>query len=100
MFLISWILGTIFLWFLCGALKRVRVDDHFIYVSNYLREVSIPLSLIDDVTENRWINIRPVTVYFRAKTAFGNHIVFMPKSQFAFWRSHPVVEELKNLARR
>jgi hypothetical protein len=99
-FLFAWIAGFAFLYWTCIRLKEVSVDDNFLYVSNYLKEVSIPLSEIDDVTENVWINIHPVTIHLNSPSEFGDKIIFMPTVRFfAFFSSHPVVNELKKLAR-
>src|SRR5215813_7967384 len=53
-FLLLWVVGIVFIGWDCIRLKEVSVDDSFLYVSNYLKEVSIPLSEIYDVTENFW----------------------------------------------
>jgi hypothetical protein len=58
----------------------------------------VPINFIESVTENRWINVHPVTVHFRGDTEFGRTITFMPKSRLMFfWSSHPVVGELKRM---
>jgi len=99
LFLIAWIAGSAFILWVCAGLKRVRIDATNLYISNYLWEISVPLASISAVTENRWINIHPVTVHFRDTTQFGPKITFMPTIRiFAFWSSHPVVTELKQLA--
>jgi hypothetical protein len=99
-FLVIWIVGTAFILWGCSGLKRVRIDKNRLYVSNYIREIHVPLSDVRDVTEVRWINIHPVTVYFRDTTEFGDKIKFMPKVRFLLsWSSHPIVGELKSLAR-
>ena len=99
-FLFVWVAGSAFIYWSCMRLKEVSVDDDFLYVSNYLKEVSIPLSEIYDVTENLWLNIHPVTIHLKSPSEFGDKIVFMPKTRaFAFFSSHPVVKELKELAR-
>ena len=98
-FAAAWVLGTVSLVWLCAPLKRVRADDRALYVSNYLKEISVPVGLIDRVTENRWINIHPVTIHLSADTEFGRKIVFMPKARMALvWRRHPVVGEIERLA--
>lgn len=96
-FLIAWIVGTLFALLGPARLKRVRVDATNLYVSNYLRESTIPLGEIVDVTENSLLNYHPVRVYFRHPTSFGTTIVFMPKMRL-FWWSHPIVAELKELS--
>jgi hypothetical protein len=99
-FLVAWIVGTVFILLSTARLKRVRIDAHNIYVSNYVSEVAIPIANICDVTENRWLNWHPVTVHFREATRFGRSIVFMPRIRwFGLWRSHPVVAELRELSR-
>jgi len=99
-FLIGWVFGCAFIYWSCIRLKEVSVDDNFLYVSNYLKEISIPLSKIYDVTENVWLNSHPVTIHLTSPSEFGEKIVFMPKIRFfAFFSSHPVVNELKELAR-
>jgi hypothetical protein len=82
------------------ALKRVAIDGDSILISNYSREVRLPLSAIIDVRENRWIKLHPVTIVFDRETPWGSNIKFMPRLRwFAFsWMSHPVVTELRDRA--
>ena len=98
-FLVALGFGSLFIWWSCVRLKRVRVDRQSFYVSNYLKEIALPLTIIERVSENRWINIRPVTLYFRRATEFGHEIVFMPKTRMTMviWRPHPVVDEIKRM---
>ena len=99
-FLGVWIIGSAFILWGCAGLKRVRVDERQLFVSNYLREISIPFSAVRDVRQNRWLNTRPITIYFRHVTEFGDRATFVPKWHIAirFWRVDPVVDELKQLA--
>jgi hypothetical protein len=98
-FLFVWIAGSAFLLWDARRLKFVSVDDDFLYASNYLREIAIPWAEIRDVTESVWINTHPVTIHLKSPSEFGDKIVFMPKTRFSFFSSHPVVKELKQLAR-
>lgn len=99
-FLFGWLAGCAFIYWNSVRLKEVSVDEDFLYVSNYLKEVVIPLSEIEDVTENVWVNIHPVTIRLKSPSEFGDKIVFMPTARyFAFFSSHPVVAELKELAK-
>ena len=98
-FLGMWIAGSAFILWACVGLKRVRVDERQLFVSNYLREICIPFSAVRDVRQNLWLNIRPITIYFRYVTEFGDQVTFMPKRRaIRFWRVDPVVDELKQLA--
>ncbi|CAN5384329.1 hypothetical protein BH10ACI1_BH10ACI1_15520 [soil metagenome] len=78
--------------------KAVSVDDKFLYVSNYLKEIAVPLSDIRDVTESR-LRGHPVTIHLKTRLEFGEKITFLPKIRpFTFSKSHPIVAELKELA--
>lgn len=91
--------GAAFIYWGCIRLKRVQVDDAMLYVSNYRDEIAVPLRNIVEVTENRWINIHPVTIHFSSETSFGSSVVFMPTVRWCgFWSSHPIVAELESLA--
>ncbi len=75
--------------------KRVRMALDSLHISNYLKEIQVPLSGITEVTERRWLGPRTVTVRFREPTAFGAKIRFRPTLLPMFWREHPVVAELR-----
>jgi hypothetical protein len=93
--------GALVLYWFCIRLKRVDVDEHWLYVSNFTREIRIPLADIEEVTENRWVSSRPVTVQFRRENEFGSEIIFMPRTRWwKFWRAHPVVGELEAASRQ
>jgi len=101
LFLLITIFGAVFIWWTSMRLKRVRMDDQALYISNYVKEIVVPLSNVAEVGENRWINIHPVTVRFHSQTEFGSEITFMPKVRlFAFWSSHPVVAQIRKAADR
>ena len=97
-FLAVWAVGSLSIRWSSVRLKRVRVDGKTFYVSNYRKEIALPLGSVERVSENRWINIHPVTLYLRRPTDFGSKIMFMPKMKmFLLWRSHPVVAEIKHM---
>ena len=101
LFLVFTLFGIASAWWFNALFKRVRMDDRSLYISNYFKEVVVPLANVAEVTENRWTNIHPVTVRFHSDTPFGSRITFMPKFRwFDFWSSHPVVEEIRAAARR
>jgi hypothetical protein len=99
LFLLFWVIGSGFIGSVAMRIKRVRVDAAELHVSNYFKEISVPFAQIEKVTEIRWINWHPVTLKFRAATAFGSSVTFLPKMRpFGFWSTHPVVAELNRLA--
>jgi hypothetical protein len=99
-FLFIWIAGSVFICWGSVRFKEVSVDEEYLYVSNYIKEITIPLTEIRDVTENRWLNTHPVTIHLKSPSEFGDKILFMPTIRFfALFSSHPVVSELKRLAK-
>ena len=96
-FLVSWILGTaICLWVTVG-LRSVRLDATHLHIKNYMKAAMVPVNMIADVTENRWIST--VTIRFCAETEFGQKVTFKPTIRWLWpWSSHPVVAELKRLS--
>jgi hypothetical protein len=86
----------------CAPLKRVRVsdDDEALLVSNYMSEWTVPLGLISEITQNRWLKLRPITVHLRIDPGCGTRVMFMPplRWNFLFWREDPEVEQLRMLA--
>ena len=86
----------------CAPLKRVRLGDdgQTLLVSNYFQEWEVPAGLITDVTQNRWLKLRPITIHLRFDPGCGTRVAFMPplRINFLFWREDPEVEELRALA--
>jgi len=98
-FLAITVIGSVSLYWLCMRLKRVSINGDSLLISNYFTSIVVPLTEIERVSENRWINIHPVTIFFRRETDFGPSVVFMPETRwFGFFSSHPVVAELQKLA--
>jgi len=95
------VIGTAAIYWFCVRLKRVELDHNALYVSNFLKEVAVPLRDVEGISENRWVNTHPVTVRFRRDTGFGTSIVFMPTVRFfALGAPHPIVAELREAVRR
>lgn len=79
-------------------LRVIRVDGHNLYISNYTKEIKIPLSEIINVTESGWSRGYWVSIYLKSPSDFGDKIEFIPIPRFLFFEQHPVVRELKSLA--
>jgi hypothetical protein len=76
--------------------KKLSIDNRFLYVSNYSKEIAVPFSEIDKIL---WTgDARPTLIYFKNKTGFGKRINFYPNITVASPRPNPLVEELKRLA--
>lgn len=52
--------------------------------------------------ENKWLNPRDTTVWFRADSGFGQKIRFQPYRRliFRFWKDHPAVDLLRERINR
>ncbi len=97
--LAGWLGATPLLLATNAGLKRVRLDAHTLYVSNFRDEIAVPVSEIESVLERRWLRLHPVTIKFRTATPMGRAITFMPVGRmFGFLTGHPVVDELRRAA--
>lgn len=97
-FIVIITVAYLFLWFHLRC-KEVSIEGDFLYVSNFFKEIKIPFSEIEKITEFVLINPNPVTIHLKHPTRFGKKIIFMPTHQFfSFYSSHPIVRELRQSA--
>jgi hypothetical protein len=75
-FLALWLIGSAFLVWLCGRLKRVHVDNDALYVSNYWSVARIPLTEVSHFTQSVLIAPPTVAIHLRRPSAFGLRVVF------------------------
>ena len=87
---------------LSARLVLVEVDNHNIFLSNYRRQIAVPLELVQDVSEANWLHIHPITIEFDDATAFGRRVTFLPDmtNQWFRFASHPAVSQLQEAADR
>ncbi|MGC2237246.1 MAG: hypothetical protein WA584_13875 [Pyrinomonadaceae bacterium] len=79
------------------ATKKLSLDGNFLYVSNYRKEIIVPLSNIEKIL---WFSdMRPTMIYLKTPSEFGKKINFFPNVKATSWKSNPIVEELKELAK-
>jgi len=81
--------------------KKISVDDKFLYVSNYLKEIRIPFENIDAVVEQSWKGVTyPIDISLNSRSEIGSTIRFMPEVRFghSVEDSSSVIDELKRLA--
>lgn len=97
-FLVTWIFGFA-ITLLGHDMKRVRMDDTFLYVSDYLTEIKVSIAEITDVTQGSRLGFPWISVHFRTPTEFGSEISFMRPAGKPT-TPHPLVAELKRLAQR
>lgn len=79
-------------------LKKVSLEKDFIYVTNYEKDETINLDLIENVVEKKvFFGGRRITVLFNKPTEFGLQISFLAQPPLLPdpRLPHPVVSELK-----
>jgi hypothetical protein len=97
--LAAWIAGSSVTLAFGWGLKRVRLVGDTLEVSNYLRQISIPLADVVDVRQRAFPHFGAITLELRAPTAFGTHITFIPREKPRLWTGEdgPCVKELRDL---
>jgi hypothetical protein len=82
-------------------IKKILIDDRNLYITDWRTDATIPLTEIDRVSEFVFSEPRRVTIHLRNPSVFGRKIAFLATYRaFSFFRSHPIVSELNELAGR
>lgn len=97
--LLSLVGAPLFLWF-AASLKRVTRDGADLLVSNYRRELRVPVADIKQVYQSWAVSPWRVVIEMRAPTELGAAFVFVPRFRDglrhrALGGRHPVVEEIR-----
>jgi hypothetical protein len=97
-FLAATVLGSAFLYWFGMRLKKVALDGDRLIISEFGREIEVPLRDVERVTGSILMNPELIWLRFRRPTEFGTKIVFMPTTRFlGGYSRHPLVEELRTL---
>ena len=97
-FLTAIVLGGAAIYWSCMRLKKVTLDGDVLLISNFRKEIAIPLLDLERVSGSIFMHPELVWLHFRRPTEFGTKIVFMGKSRFSFgFTRHPIVKELGEL---
>ena len=97
--LVSLVGAPAFLWFAAG-LKRVTRDGPDLLVSNYRRELRVPVGEIRHVYQSWAVSPWRVVIEMRSPTELDSTFVFIPRfrdglTHRALGGQHPVVEEIR-----
>ena len=98
-FIGAWILigGWVF-WF-AYRLKIVKMDNKYLYVSNLLKVIRIPISDIAKIKESTWSRTNHVVLTLKSPSEFGSKIVFIPKKRYeTITGKESVMESIKEMA--
>jgi hypothetical protein len=91
-----------------AGIKRVRLHNGLLLVSNYRREIVVRLADVESVQQRALLMYGPVVIRLTRPSAFGRRIVFFPRGKrpyghvlgiIPYHRPHPIVEQLTTLAR-
>jgi len=81
------------------VLKKVTIDGTDLIISNYFREICVPLRSIISVSQPKWTRTQAVRIYFDPPTVFGQCIRFVPAGYELPWKENRIVAELRWLSR-
>jgi hypothetical protein len=85
------VVGLVVWW--CAHLKRVSLTDDALLISNFRREIVVPLRDVAHVGQWR-IEWSAIVIRLARDTEFGRRIHFIPKRFHFGWR-HPMVDRLR-----
>ncbi len=95
-FLCFFLIITAFIYWSCCRLKRVERVGDILRISNYFREIEVPLTEVESVSGNIFMRPELIWLTFRRPTIFGSKIVFMPKWRvLSGWTRNPLVAQLQ-----
>ena len=96
-FLIGLIFGFGLIYYVCIRAKKVDIDDNFLYISNFRKNIQVPLENVKNVSDNVLLSPRPIFIEFHNTTEFGKKIMFIGYTEmFLFFSAHPAVKEIEN----
>jgi hypothetical protein len=96
-FLVMWLVPPLVAAWLTRLLKRVRMSDEGLLISDSRREIFVPFAAIASVSPHSKVEpFQPVEIRFRAPTEFGERIQFVPRVRHGLlpWLD-PAVSELR-----
>ena len=80
-------------------LKVVSVERPNLWVSNYVKEVAVPLSEVKQVAEVEQFKQKLIVLSLKRPTEFGREIKFLPRAELRLLKEHSVVHELRVMAK-
>lgn len=69
--------GLAVLYFSFMQLKRVEVDEHFLYVTNYKDTARYPFHNVEKLEEANYFLFKIVRIYFKESGIFGKKVIFL-----------------------
>jgi hypothetical protein len=101
LFVVGWIIASGYVIWFARRLKFVSIDEDFVYVSQFHKQIQIPLAHIEGVKENFWSRPKLIALTLNHPSEFGKQIVFVPTPLlWTAFHSHPLVEEIERAIKR
>ena len=96
--LIAWSLGSVDVVRHAIPLRRVRVDGDFLLISDYFREVRVPIEELVDIYQDK--RSSTITLGFKGPSPLAGIVKFIPARprDLLVWRDDHAAEELRRLA--
>ena len=87
LFLVS---GIALFYFTLLRLKRVEMDEHFIFVTDYFKHVRYPYHNIEKIEESELSFLKVVSIHLKTPGSFGKTIRFVASRRYRnFWEKYP-----------
>jgi len=100
LFAIFLLLLTAFIYWFALKSMKISVSEDFLYVSNFLEEIEIPLTQIEKVKVIRFLRGHPTYIHLKDPSEFGSKILFYPPMNLLALEPHENVDQLRGLVER
>ncbi len=92
---VFFVVGFIILYFTLMKLRRVELDDHNFYVTNYFKTARYPYENIEKVKVNDFFFFKQYSIHLKTPGYFGKKIAFIVNSKYLkdVLRNHPELRE-------
>lgn len=88
--------GAVLFAFTLMRLKRVEMDENFVFVTNYFKSVRYPYHNIEKIEESSFLFLKVVSIHLKTPGSFGRRVVFLASLKLyqLFWDAHPELYEM------
>lgn len=85
------LIGIAFIYWAFLRLKRVEMDEQFVYVTNYFKHFRYPYHNIEKITFNNYLLFKSVNIHLKEAGNFGKKMTFVPSRKLfrMFTETHP-----------
>lgn len=97
--LVFFLSGVLMFYFTLMRLKRVEMDELFIYVTDYFKHYRYPYHNVEKFQESNFLFLQIVTLHLKEPGNFGKKVTFISsKNRYeSFFETHPNLRELRSI---